>query len=408
MESLSLGIGRSYRKQVDFVETKLHVDFLAFTRFEDSRFDYNVYFRAKDNLITELVRSIIPQDDELPYQAFFVCGDYCLLMIAELWLDSQDRIRKDNVGRNINRRTFLGWHASSQPQWLRYEHLTVLVDELRTITSQYLDVVPNDVREVLFQELSFDYSKEQLEKLRVGVASKQTYYPAIRSQLKNLQLQSVNVEVPSNFTFDEELDLLNGFRLTEQRYSIWHKPFKKIPLKFESLLNKNRWIVLAEVGKDIQFRNAKMNDVVAIINPEAPVLDHEGRNFSPTATNEFQTVGNSQRVDVSLSEPIVDLEFVDPEIITNVDFLKKEVGFFLCSTNFTFPVSIYDAWNNLLNEIRVHYTAASKNEKKEWIRRLDAIRGVLEEQIEIPTQDRLEYEKSFVSLERRIMELIDG
>ncbi len=406
-----------------FTGKSVIVDFLVFTRFEDKRLDYKFYFSSQNDDLTEMIRKdLIPESDsELPYEAFFVYKNYCVLMIAELWINLDGKVRKDNVSRDISRRSFFVWDFLKQPTWFKYEYLLVLLNNLQETIKNRVDIVPNEIKENIPKQYSFELKQSDFEDgwTKLSKGYKVDYSKFVKSNLKDVQLRTINITTPDDWTFDKQILLLKGLNISDKPYFVWNKLFKDISPKFEKLLANNRWITSDNQGDSISFyhpdrgnligkiianeKDIKLDDV-AVNQEDSKNINEE--NSKLIYAEETKLKDDYKEVEVPKTEN-PDFELVDIEIASSIDFLKREVGFFICSES-KFNSSIFDSWNNLLNEIRVHYANTSKKQKLEWIRRLDIIRHILEEEIDITDNDRFAYETSFSLLTKRIYELIEN
>lgn len=408
----------------------LKVDFLVFTRFKDDSLDYKFYFASQNEILTETIREeLIPQESysDLPYEAFFVYKNYCVLTIAETWADANNQVRKDHVGRDILRRIFFVWDFFNLPSWLKYEHLLYFLWALRKITKENVDIVPNENKDGAPKQLSFEIKRSDVENFwdEESKVYKVDYGKFLESKQKDIQLQMVNITTPADWTFDKQILLLRGFSISDTRYSIWHKVAGKISPKFEKLLSgNNRWVALDEKGDYISLhRPDRIGSVEKIEAKEENIKSGEfDAGQKETKPDEVEVKKENTKTDVAeevkteeialddeetTKEKIIHpFELCDLEITHNVDFLKKEISFFICSDS-KFKSSILDSWNNVLNEIRVHYANASKAEKQEWIRRLDNVRAILEEEINITHNDMFAYQTSFSLLTKRLYELME-
>ncbi len=387
-----------------FNENKLEVDFLVFTRFENASLDYKFYFASKDDNLTEMTRkNFISQEshNELPYEAFFIYKNYCFLTIAELWRNSSGETRKDNVGRDISRKLFFVWDISKQPDWLKYEHLLVLLSNLQEVTKNYVDIVPNENKENAPTLHRFEFQKSDFDDgwSKISDGYETEYNLFLHSKLKELQLGIINIATPFSWTFDKQVLLLKGQNIKDIRYFIWHKILNRIPSKFEELLSQNRWIALDEHEVCLGLFNANNGLLIEKI-------DIEKENSKNRTETEKISNDNKEEVKIEL-ETISNTFLEDADIVESIDFLKREICFFICS-DVKFKPSILDAWNNSLNEIRVHYKNSSKKEKLQWVNRLEFNRQILEEEITIEPCDMIEYENYFSLLNKRLYELIDN
>jgi hypothetical protein len=309
------------------------------------------------------------------------------------------KTRKDNVGREIFRRLFFVWDCNKQVGWLKYEHLLILLHNLREVTKTYVDIVPNNNIENITKRYSFDFKRSDFEDgwVKISKVYEADYSKYLHSNLKDIELRGVNITAPNNWTFDKQILLLKGLNISDVRYSVWHKVFSKISPKFEKLLADNRWIVLNNKEDILTLHHSTRGSLIDKIDVSNVNIElKEDQKTETTVIN-----NKSQLVFESLNSD----ELQDLEIINSVDFLKKEVSFFICSDS-KFKSSIFDSWNNVLNEIRLHYAIASKKEKLEWIRRLDTARQILEEEIDITHCDMYAYETYFSLLTKRIYELM--
>lgn len=435
-------------------ENPIRVNYLVFTRFEDQQLDYKFYFTTPDENLTEKIKNnLIPSnedDSELPYEAFFIYENYCVLCIADLWLDKDGRKRKDDVGRDISRRIFLIWKISEELRWLKYEHLLVFLHYIRKFTKDNLDTIPNDDKEGKTLILTEEFNRTYIENLSDKLVERYEidYSKFLEQYLMYVRSKNANIEVPPDWTIDKQFLLLKGFSIFDTTYFIWQKPFKKIASRFEKLLNNNRWIVLNDKDNYISFlhsargtlvgelyvdeeiakiQNANVthnsgsleeNKTSEIIEPkeetaevieEVPnkeeVTDTE-ENLSDEKTEEDSPANPDGAIENSNSD-IHSYELSDIEMIINVDALRKDVCFLICTAN-EFNPSILDSWNNVLSEIRSHHINSSRKQKKEWIRRLDVIREIFEEKINLDEDERKSFEHSFILLELRLFELMEN